>query len=191
MTPLWRHNGVMNIARYAEEIRSQLMTAAESSGEEARAVAERLVPALEAAIRLALQDALAEAAEEITVELAPGSVELRLRGRDPEFVVTAPPADPSVDDVTGGDGSMSGDGRARSEASRASIRGDDDAPARINLRVPEHLKADIERAADAEGLSINSWLMRAAASAVERSDRPQPRSRRTPHGAQRYSGWAR
>jgi predicted HicB family RNase H-like nuclease len=181
----------MNIARYAEGIRSQLMTAAESSGDEARAVAERLVPALDAAIRLALQDALAEAAEEITVELAPGSVELRLRGRDPEFVVTAPPADPSVDDVTGGEGSTSGDRRARSEASRASIRGDDDAPARINLRVPEHLKADIERSADAEGLSINSWLMRAAASAVERSDRPRPRQRTTPHGAQSYSGWAR
>ena len=142
----------MNIARYAEEIRNQLMTAAESSGDEARAVAERLVPALEAAIRLALQDALAEAAEEITVELAPGSVELRLRGRDPEFVVTAPPADPSVHDVTGGEGYTSGDGLARNDASRASIRGDDDAQARINLRLPEHLKADIERAADAEGL---------------------------------------
>jgi HicB family len=177
----------MNIARYAEEIRNQLMTAAESSGDEARAVAERLVPALEGAIRLALQDALAEAAEEITLELAPGSVELRLRGRDPEFVVTAPPADPSVDDVTGGEGSTSGDGPARNEASR----GDDDAQARINLRLPEHLKADIERAADAEGLSINSWLIRAAAAAVERSARPSPRSRRTPHGAERYSGWAR
>jgi hypothetical protein len=181
----------MNIARYAEEIRSQLLAAAESSGDEARAVAERLVPALEAAIRLALQDALAEAAEEITVELAPGSVELRLRGRDPEFVVTAPPADPSDDDVIGGGGSTWGDGPARNEASRASTRGDDDTPSRINLRVPEHLKTDIERAADAEGLSINSWLMRAAAAAVERSDRPLPRSRRTPHGAQRYSGWAR
>jgi hypothetical protein len=179
----------MNIARYAEEIRNQLMTAAESSGDEARAVAERLVPALEAAIRLALQDALAEAAEEITVELAPGSVELRLRGRDPEFVVTAPPADPSVEDMAGGEGS--GDGPARNEASRAFIRGDDDAQARINLRLPEHLKADIERTADAEGLSINSWLIRAAAAAVERSDRPSPRSRRTPHGAERYSGWAR
>ena len=182
----------MDITRYAEEIRNQLMTAAESSGDEARAVAERLVPALEAAIRLTLQDALAEAAEEITVELAPGSVELRLRGRDPEFVVTAPPADPSVDDVSGGEGSTSGDGGpSRNEASRASIRGDDDAQARINLRLPEHLKADIERAADAEGLSINSWLIRAAAAAVERSDRPSPRSRRTPHGAERYSGWAR
>ena len=43
----------------------------------------------------ALQDALAAAVEEITCELAPGSVELRLRGRDPEFVVRLPPVDPA------------------------------------------------------------------------------------------------
>jgi HicB family len=181
----------MNLGRYTEEIRNQLMTAAEGAGDEARAVAERLVPALDAAIRLALQDALAEAAEEITVELVPGSVELRLRGRDPEFVVTPPPADPSVDDMAGGAGPTSGDMAEWKEALRTSMRGEDEAPVRINLRLPEHLKADIERAADAEGLSVNSWLMRAAAAAVTRSERPRPHERRTPHGAQRYSGWAR
>lgn len=185
----------MNISKYAEEIRNQLMTAAESAGDEARAVAERLVPALEAAIRLAVQDALAEAAEEITLELAPGSVELRLRGRDPEFVVTPPPTDPTVDDVTGDDWWTSDDRAEWKEAMRtsirASIRGDDEALARINFRVPERLKADIERAAGAEGLSTNAWLMRVAAAAVERSDRPPARVQRTPHGAQRYSGWAR
>src|SRR5918995_3076776 len=133
----------MNLGTYVESIRSQLEVAAEASGDDARELAERLVAPLDAAIRLTLQDALAAAAEEITTELAPGSVELRLRGRDPEFVVTAPPADPSVDDVTGGEGSTSADRPARNEASRASIRGDDDAPSRINLRVPEHLKADI------------------------------------------------
>ena len=57
----------------------------------------------DAAIRLALQDVLAAAAEEITTELAPGSVELRLRGRHPEFVVTLPPADPSVSDLAEGE----------------------------------------------------------------------------------------
>ena len=35
-----------------------------------------------------LLEALSDAAGEITRELAPGSVEVRLRGRDPEFVVT-------------------------------------------------------------------------------------------------------
>src|SRR3981081_1717795 len=91
MAPLWCHDGAMDLRVYIDDIHRQLATAAEAGGEEARALAERLVAALDAAIRLTLQDVLAAAAEEITLELAPGSVELRLRGRDPEFVVTLPP----------------------------------------------------------------------------------------------------
>src|ERR1035438_3832775 len=88
----------MNLSLYVEDIHRQLVTAAEAGGDDARTLAERLVAPLESAIRLALQDALAAAAEEITCELAPGSVELRLRGRDPEFVVTpAPAARPAAD----------------------------------------------------------------------------------------------
>ncbi|MGZ4110705.1 MAG: hypothetical protein ACXVP7_13605, partial [Actinomycetota bacterium] len=71
----------MQLEPYVESIRRQLEVAAEAGGEDARALAERLLAPLEAAIRLALQDALADAAEDITLELAPGSVELRLRGR--------------------------------------------------------------------------------------------------------------
>src|SRR2546430_4094885 len=88
----------MDLRPYVDNIHSQLAVAAEAGGDEARALAERLVAPLDAAIRLTLQDVLAAAAEEITCELAPGSVELRLRGRDPEFVVTPPPVDPSPDD---------------------------------------------------------------------------------------------
>ena len=73
----------MNLEPYVEDIHAQLDAAAEAGGDEARELAERLSAPLDAAIRLALQDALAAAAEEITVELAPGSVELRLRGREP------------------------------------------------------------------------------------------------------------
>src|SRR5918995_7255147 len=89
----------MNLSLYVENIHRQLEAAAEAGGEEARALAERLLAPLDSAIRLALQDVLSAAAEEITTELAPGSVELRLRGRDPEFVVTPPPAEPSADDL--------------------------------------------------------------------------------------------
>src|SRR2546422_3793560 len=93
----------MDIHLYVESIHRQLAVAAEAGGDEARALAERLVAPLDAAIRLALQDVLAAAAEEITCELAPGSVELRLRGRDPEFVVTPPPVEMSSDDLPPGD----------------------------------------------------------------------------------------
>ena len=173
----WYQSGAMNLELYVESINRQLAIAAEAGGDEARALAERLVAPLEAAIRLTLQDALASAAEEITTELAPGSVELRLRGRDPEFVVTPPPADPSADDSD--------------DRPPAFPEGDEGTMSRINLRMPDHLKARIEQAAASEGLSVNAWLVRAAAAALERTGPSRRRERRASQGAQRYTGWAR
>jgi len=170
----------MNLELYVENLHRQLVVAAEAGGDEARALAERLVAPLEAAIRLTLQDALAAAAAEITTELAPGSVELRLRGRDPEFVVTPPPADPSGEDVAEGAG----------DRPPVVPEGDEGTVARINLRLPDHLKARIEQAAGSEGLSVNAWLVRAAAAALERTG-PRRREPRASKGAQRYTGWAR
>ena len=172
----------MDLRLYVENIHRQLAVAAEAGGDEARALAERLVAPLDAAIRLTLQDVLAAAAEEITCELAPGSVELRLRGRDPEFVVTPPPVDPSPDDPPEAD---------RSREPTSSVEGDEGAMSRINLRMPDQLKSRIEQAAAAEGLSVNSWLVRAASAALERTGPGRQRERRSPHGAQRYTGWAR
>lgn len=179
----------MDLGPYLQDIHRQLETAAEAGGDEARAIAERLVAPLEAAIRLALQDVLAAAAEEITVELAPGSVELRLRGRDPEFVVKPPPVGPSAEDLPEGDEATPDEWPARSVAPPP--EGDEGRIARINLRLPEYLKARIEQAAGYEGLSVNAWLVRAAAAALERADSVRRRERHGPHGAQRYTGWAR
>src|SRR4030088_2997426 len=92
----------MDLRLYVDTIHRQLMLAADAGGDDARALAERLIAPLDATIRLTLQDALAAAAEEITVELPPGSVELRLRGGALEFAVTPPPADTSVDDLPEG-----------------------------------------------------------------------------------------
>jgi hypothetical protein len=169
----------MDLRPYVENIHQQLAVAAEAGGEEARALADRLVAPLDAAIRLALQDVLAAAAEEITTELAPGSVELRLRGRNPELVVTLPPADAPADDLPEG------------TVPRAAAEGDDGAMSRINLRMPDHIKARIERAADSQGVSVNTWLLRAATAALGRGDLDQQRQPRNPAGAQRYTGWAR
>jgi hypothetical protein len=171
----------MNLELYVESINRQLAVAAEAGGDEARALAERLVAPLDAAIRLTLQDALAAAAEEITTELAPGSVELRLRGRDPEFVVTAPPADPSPDAPREDPG----------DRPPAVPEGDEGGMSRINLRLPDHLKARIEQAAASEGLSVNAWLVRAAAAALERGGPSRMPQRRPATGSQRYTGWAR
>jgi hypothetical protein len=174
----------MDLRVYIDDIHRQLATAAEAGGDEARALAERLIAPLDAAIRLTLQDALAAAAEEITCELAPGSVELRLRGRDPEFVVTPPPVEPSSD-VSESDRHPAG------AATPASIEGDEGAMSRINLRMQDQLKARIEQAASREGLSVNSWLVRAATAALERTDPGRGPEPRAPLGGKRYTGWAR
>jgi hypothetical protein len=168
----------MDLRQYVDDIHRQLLVAADAGGDDARALAERLVAPLDAAIRLTLQDALAAAADEITCELAPGSVELRLRGRDPEFVVTPPPVDTAVDDVPGG-------------AAPGPVEPDDGAMSRINVRLSDHLKARVEQAAGAEGLSVNSWLVRAATAALERTGPGPRREHRSSHGSQRYTGWAR
>ena len=38
---------------------------------------------------------------------------------------------------------------------------------RITLRIPERLKAQIERAAQRQGILVNSWLVDAAAGALQ------------------------
>jgi len=180
----------MNLEPYVEDIRHQLEVAAEAGGEDARTLAQRLVAPLEASIRLALLDGLAAAAEEITLELAPGSVELRLRGREPEFVVSLPPAERSAEAISGDEDIVAGGWRAALRP-RAAADGEEPAVSRINLRLPDQLKSGVEQAAAREGLSVNAWLVRVIAAVVERTDPAGRRERRAPSGAQRYTGWAR
>jgi hypothetical protein len=179
----------MNLNLYVEDIHRQLVTAAEAGGDDARALAERLVAPLESAIRLALLDALSAAAEEITCDLAPGSVELRLRGRDPEFAVTLPPADlpERGDDLTPADWASGPTGPGTSPMGEA----DEGGMARINLRMPDQLKSRVETAAGTEGLSVNAWLVRAAAGALQRHEPSRPLQPSPPTGGRRYTGWAR
>src|SRR5579863_9066609 len=145
----------MDLQPYVDSIQRQLEAAAETGGEEARTLAERLVAPLDSAIRLALQDALTAAAEEITLDLAPGSVELRLRGRDLEFVVTSPPTE-AAPAGAGGVNAATHPWNAPGDTEDA----DEGGMSRINFRLPEQLKVRIERAAGSEALSVNAWLVR-------------------------------
>ena len=166
----------MDLSQYVENLRHGLAVAADAGGDEARALAERLTAPLEPAVRLMLLEALSAAADEITRELAPGSVELRLRAGEPEFVVQPAPAD--APDEPAPD-------------APPPVEGDEGATARINLRLPEQLKAGVEQAASRERLSVNAWLVRAAAAALA-SDALGPRSR--PRGGgigETYTGWVR
>jgi hypothetical protein len=169
----------MNLEPYIEDVQRQLVAAVAGGSDGASALAEQLGPALASAVRLALQDALAAAAEEITVELAPGAVELRLRGREPEFVVSPAPADVPAAGVAEPPPAYVDPTEPRHGAM-----------SRINLRMPEQLRARIEFAAAAAGLSVNTWLVRAAAAAADRSGSPVA-GRGPATGAQRFTGWAR
>src|SRR3954468_24849087 len=118
----------MDLTRYVETLRRELAVAADAGGEEARALAERLTAPLEPALRLMLLDALSAAAEEITRELAPGSVELRLRAGEPDFVVAHASSDEHA-------------GPAANGPEPPAAETDEGATASINLRLPEQLKA--------------------------------------------------
>jgi hypothetical protein len=138
----------MDITPYVDSLRRDLAAAAEAGGPEAKAAAERLSLALDPAMRLALMDALSQAAAEITSELPAGSVDVRLRGREPELVVDVPtmpmaaptppgpPPPPEPDEVD-----------------------EEGAVARITLRIPESLKAKAEEMAARSGHSLNTWLV--------------------------------
>jgi hypothetical protein len=169
----------MDLTPYVENLRRELAVAADAGGEDARALAERLTAPLEPATRLMLLEALSAAADEITREFAPGSVELRLRAGEPDFVVTPAPIDEP------------GEPAPAAQPPLAPPDGDEGATARINLRLPEQLKAGIEQAASRERLSVNAWLVRVAAAALARDD---PDRRLPPRGGrigETFTGWVR
>jgi hypothetical protein len=167
----------MDLSPYVDRVRRELLTAAEAAGEQARGVTERLVAPLDSGLRLTLLAALSAAADEITRDLAPGSVDLRLRGLEPTFVVTAPPTDQWSEEPPGATVAPPTSGE------------EEGSTARINFRPPEYLKARIEEAAAREGLSVNAWLVRAVSGVLEGS-RGGAR-KRPPSGGQSFTGWVR
>lgn len=170
----------MDLTSYVDFLGRELATAAEAGGEEARALAERLAGPVESAVRLTLLEALSAAADEITRDLAPGSVEVRLRGLDPNFVVTPPPSEPAYATAAP---------EPEPEPDAGPARTDEAATARINFRLPEHLKASIEEAAAREGRSVNAWLGRVASAALRQPGKEQTPEQRGGPGKQRYTGW--
>ncbi len=182
----------MDITPYVESLRDDLAAAAEAGGPDARAAAERLALALDPAMRLALMDALSQAAAEITSELPAGTVDVRLRGREPQFVVDVPtmpipaapappaaPVPPTPEDL---------------EVE------EDDSVARITLRIPESVKYRAEELAAKSGHSLNSWIVNVVRTAtrerainvdVDLSSIPflEPGGPTGRRGGKRMTGW--
>jgi hypothetical protein len=179
MTPDWLHNGVMELTGYVEALRNELAVAAATGGEAALHLAERLTGPLDSAARLVLQEALSDAAQEITRDLAPGSVELRLRGRELTFVVTPPPVFESLEQAP--------DDLPQAHPGRGTEPAGEGGTSRISFRPPEELKARIEDAAEREGLSVNAFLVRTLTAALEPGRRPA--SRTDAGDGDHVSGW--
>jgi hypothetical protein len=165
----------MDLQPYVDAVRRELNMAAAGGGNEAQDLADRLSAPLESAIRLALLEALSAAAEEITRELAPRSVEVRLRGRDPEFIVSASLDEPPDDNV---------------HKMFVAQYDDDGGTWRVTLRLPEGLREAVEAAARREGASLNSWLVRAAAAASHVATKSEY-GRWTSTTGHHITGWVR
>jgi HicB family len=127
----------MQIEGYVQALRDDLARVAAVGDESTARAAELLAVALESSLGRRLQEALGEAALELSGQLESGRVEVRIAGGDPELVLVhdeeAAPSEPADEAFT----------------------------ARITLRLPESLKAHLEAAANREGLSVNTWLVQA------------------------------
>jgi hypothetical protein len=169
----------MDLSEYAEALRRELTSITRFAGEDIARAAEMLSETLDSSIRLALLDVLSAAADEITASLEGATIDVRLSGTQPEFVVnTTPRADDSYADADVTD-----------EAGNT----------RITLRLSEALKARVEAAAVSGGTSVNAWLVRAISRALEGSPAgpkarppfPPPPAGRPGKPGKRFTGFAR
>lgn len=159
----------MDLTKYVEALRADVTVAAAVGGPDVARAAELVADAIESALRLVLLDLLSDTANDLTAALDGPTVEVRLRGREPELVVIGPSPEP---------------------APAAVPTGEDEGTARLTLRLPETLKARAEQAAAAEGISVNNWLVRAVVRALE----PAPSSFGGPFmtgGPRRITGFGR
>lgn len=145
----------MDITHFVEQLRRDLLATAQAGSDDIRAAAERLTLTLDSSVRLTLMDALSQAASDITNELHGTSVELRLKGREPVFVVVGAAVDAPAPAAA-----------EPLDTEDLAFDDDEDAVARITLRLPESLKVRAEELAAKRGHSLNTWLVNAARAAV-------------------------
>jgi hypothetical protein len=163
----------MDLNEYTEMLRREVASVTRFGGEEFTRTAEMLADALESSVRLTLLEVLSAAAAEITTQLDGAAIDVRLSGGEPEFVVTTPPGE--QEDVPAGP-----------EPGDAS-----DDMTRITLRLPSPLKAKVDAAAAAAGVSVNAWLVRNVIRELEAPGGGSSRTQRGPGIGSRFTGYAR
>jgi hypothetical protein len=161
----------MDLDPYVAAVTDQLTASAALGDDRTRQIASALAVSAASAIRLATINAVSAAVDEVNTALLAGpassgiTVSVRLENDEPVISVHEAP-DQAL------------------PAEPADSAGDGEASARISLRLPETLKADIDAAASAASVSVNTWLVRAARAGLAPSD--GPRTTRTGH---HIRGW--
>jgi uncharacterized protein (DUF1778 family) len=160
----------MDLTPYLDSVRDDLAATAAAGDEQTRRSSAMLSAALEPALRLALMNALADLAAEVTAGLPDHVVEVRLDGRDVRVVVTGTsgatedtevpnPPPPPTPPPPGDGGDIS----------------------RMTLRLFEQLKGQAEQAAAAQGVSLNTFVSQAVQGALQGRG-PHSHGRGGPHG---------
>lgn len=183
----------MDVTSFVETLQRDLRQAADAAGPEGRAAADRMLLALEPAVRLTVLDVLSQAAAEITAELPAGTVEVLLRGRDPELRVDVPRV-PLVSEAR--------DEPSAPPTATGPEPDDDGSVARVTLRIPETVKVRAEELAATAGQSLNAWIVavlrratadRAITVDIDLSSLPfggrDPHDRSGGPGGRRVTGW--
>ncbi len=164
----------MELSEYTGMLRGELAAITRFASEDVARAGQMLAEALDSSVRLTLLEVLSAAAAEITAQLDETVVEVRLAGGEPSFVVSsAQPAEP-----------------AEPGPAAAAEGADESGTARVTLRLSDALKMRVEASASEEGLSVNAWLVRAAARALDGPG--QAGAQRSRRGVgQRITGYAR
>lgn len=171
----------MDLNSYLSSLRQALATAASTSTPEVQDAANRLAHSLEPAMRLALMELASDVAADVTSRLDGAVVEVRLRGGTAELVVDqqapteqfAPPAAPQP------------------PTPPVPPEPEDASQTRVTLRLPESLKARVDDAAATDGVSINSWLVRAVQKALTTTPGAATTSSGPAGLGRRMTGWVR
>jgi hypothetical protein len=162
----------MEMSEFVSKLRGELATITRFAGDDVARAAELLTEAMDSSVRLVLLDVLSAAAADITARLGDTSVEVRLADGEPTFVVmTAPPETDYTEPQTSPADAEPG-------------------TARLTLRLPDSVKAKVEAAAARDGVSVNTWLVRAAGRSLEAPGRARASGGRWGPG-QRITGYAK
>ena len=148
----------MELEPHIEALRGEIQRLASLGDEQVAAAAARLSDALGPTLSLRLLGLLSEAALEVSSQLPAGHVELRLAGQEPSLVYVA------------------------DEAPAQPAAADDGLTARITLRLPDSLKSSLETAASQEGVSLNTWIVKALARGLSIAAATKIGSRLTGYG---------